>query len=668
MTAPPQGPRGSGRRSSPGSLPPNQAGQAQDVDLPPLQGCLFGESFFQESLPNGSPSPEPLTPETLPRERPPQKSHRQEPPEPAIRALPSGVQLPWEIGLVALGPLPGPGAGPPKSLVALVVDGAGAIRAGQAGDSHRARSLLQASLTLAIEQPACGALPGRPSQVVVSEKRLLRWLAPLLPPGSIRVGPTPHLQAAMAALQRDLQPQALADAPLATLCYLREDVGPEAMAGCFAAAAELYRRQPWDLFPAENALFEFSAPALGIRRWVGCVIGQSRRNFGVILFDSIDDYVRFSELADEDSSPPAGAGRRNRTIPSHRVISFEPKAAIPASLLAEIKRHRWPVARGDAYPLLLQVGEDQELGPLRRIDVQRLEAVARGLVQLIEATPDLPSRWRGPELLRQRFRLVVAGQERVVSIGMVQEPWIPAGPPPQPQLQDPGQPARGTPGRLNPSRRNPGRRNPSSPSGQPQPGSPGGECHQPPAAPTPGQAAGSQKPERVPAALRGKVDSLMERIDGFCEARLDREYRQLIHAAICALARKRPSPLLRGRDPSWAAGVVQAIGMANFLFDKTQTPHCRAAEICAYFGVSAQTAQAHSRRVCELLQIGPFSPRWTRPSRLDATPLAWMLEVNGLIVDIRSQPLDLQREACARGLIPYVPALRDAGGSGSPKC
>jgi hypothetical protein len=35
-----------------------------------------------------------------------------------------------------------------------------------------------------------------------------------------------------------------------------------------------------------------------------------------------------------------------------------------------------------------------------------------------------------------------------------------------------------------------------------------------------------------------------------------------------------------------------------------------------------------------------------------------MLQVNGLMVDIRTMPLDIQIQACAQGLIPYVPALR----------
>jgi len=42
-----------------------------------------------------------------------------------------------------------------------------------------------------------------------------------------------------------------------------------------------------------------------------------------------------------------------------------------------------------------------------------------------------------------------------------------------------------------------------------------------------------------------------------------------------------------------------------------------------------------------------------------------MLEVDGFIVDIRTMPLDIQIQACAQGLIPYVPAMRREEASNS---
>ena len=52
-------------------------------------------------------------------------------------------------------------------------------------------------------------------------------------------------------------------AALAT--YLTEDVTPEAIAGLFEAAAELYRRRPWERVPDDGHLFQVSCGALGMR-------------------------------------------------------------------------------------------------------------------------------------------------------------------------------------------------------------------------------------------------------------------------------------------------------------------------------------------------------------------------------------------------------------------
>jgi hypothetical protein len=40
---------------------------------------------------------------------------------------------------------------------------------------------------------------------------------------------------------------------------------------------------------------------------------------------------------------------------------------------------------------------------------------------------------------------------------------------------------------------------------------------------------------------------------------------------------------------------------------------------------------------------------------LDENPLAWIVEVNGLPVDVRMMPREAQEEAYRLGLIPYVP-------------
>ncbi|PPK73929.1 hypothetical protein B0F87_11340 [Methylobacter tundripaludum] len=57
--------------------------------------------------------------------------------------------------------------------------------------------------------------------------------------------------------------------------------------------------------------------------------------------------------------------------------------------------------------------------------------------------------------------------------------------------------------------------------------------------------------------------------------------------------------------------------------------------------------------------MGQMSPDWTLPSLLVNNPMVWMLQVNGLIVDIRHAPLELQQFVYEKGLIPFIPSKQD---------
>jgi hypothetical protein len=65
---------------------------------------------------------------------------------------------------------------------------------------------------------------------------------------------------------------------------------------------------------------------------------------------------------------------------------------------------------------------------------------------------------------------------------------------------------------------------------------------------------------------------------------------------------------------------------------------------------------AKSREIIRVFDIVPLDPRWSLPSRLADNPLVWMIPINGVIVDMRIMPRDLQEQAYELGLIPFVPA------------
>ena len=57
----------------------------------------------------------------------------------------------------------------------------------------------------------------------------------------------------------------------------------------------------------------------------------------------------------------------------------------------------------------------------------------------------------------------------------------------------------------------------------------------------------------------------------------------------------------------------------------------------------------------DALRIRLMEPSWTLPSRLADNPSAWLVEVNGMVVDVRKLSREIQEEAYRRGMIPFLP-------------
>ena len=71
--------------------------------------------------------------------------------------------------------------------------------------------------------------------------------------------------------------------------------------------------------------------------------------------------------------------------------------------------------------------------------------------------------------------------------------------------------------------------------------------------------------------------------------------------------------------------------------------------------LGARAAKADIRLGADLAP-GGMDPAWMLRSLVDRSPLVWMAEVNGLLVDLRDMPREVQEIAFAKGMIPYIPA------------
>ena len=115
----------------------------------------------------------------------------------------------------------------------------------------------------------------------------------------------------------------------------------------------------------------------------------------------------------------------------------------------------------------------------------------------------------------------------------------------------------------------------------------------------------------------------------FLQGSSERGIRRSCRKLAGALARKRPSPLLRGKLETWASGIVRTIGRVNFLDDSSGTPHLKLPFIDRAFGVAESTGQGKSQLIRKMLRIHQFDHRWTLPSMMDDNPLSGCWKLTG---------------------------------------
>jgi hypothetical protein len=162
---------------------------------------------------------------------------------------------------------------------------------------------------------------------------------------------------------------------------------------------------------------------------------------------------------------------------------------------------------------------------------------------------------------------------------------------------------------------------------------------------------------RIPAAMRPASEQVIALTDKVCADLLDEEYAGLARQAVAKLARKRPSPLQSGRAATWAGGVVWALGQVNFLFDRSTGPYVAHDDLADAFGLSKSTLSQKAKQVRDMLKMAWATPEFLRAERIDDNPMIWFIGVDGLVLDARELPVEIQVEAYVKGIIPYVPEL-----------
>jgi hypothetical protein len=166
---------------------------------------------------------------------------------------------------------------------------------------------------------------------------------------------------------------------------------------------------------------------------------------------------------------------------------------------------------------------------------------------------------------------------------------------------------------------------------------------------------GAKKSTKVPKAFEETYAAITKLTDDFCREHLNDDYAELARYATAALCRKRPSPLLAGgRRKTWACGILYALGQVNYLSDKASEPYLMMRDLAGLMGVGQGTAANKAKAIGTALGMSQFDADWTLPSLIDQHPLAWFIQVDGIMVDVRTMPVEIQEIAFEKGLIPYL--------------
>lgn len=151
--------------------------------------------------------------------------------------------------------------------------------------------------------------------------------------------------------------------------------------------------------------------------------------------------------------------------------------------------------------------------------------------------------------------------------------------------------------------------------------------------------------------MRDRAQSIIDISDAVCREHLDEKYAELTRKLVARLARKQPSPLVRGDVRIWAAGAIYSVGQINFLFDRRSSPRMTGDELAQALGVVKTTMAAKAARINQILGLRAFEPELTRADVLDQHPLEWLGHVAEFLFAGRALPSELRDEARRRRLI-----------------
>jgi tetratricopeptide (TPR) repeat protein len=151
-------------------------------------------------------------------------------------------------------------------------------------------------------------------------------------------------------------------------------------ASLYAAAAEYFRRRPWQKLPA-CAVIQIESLQLrefGSGRWYAAVLGQAGQTLGLAIYD---DSRQIEKLC--------GGCCSETDIGDATTLSllFSENFEVPVDDLVAAEKHCWPLASPEAWPLVVCVKGAMVLRPIESWERQLLEGCLRTIPDFVEQYP-----------------------------------------------------------------------------------------------------------------------------------------------------------------------------------------------------------------------------------------------------------------------------------------
>lgn len=132
-------------------------------------------------------------------------------------------------------------------------------------------------------------------------------------------------------------------------------------------------------------------------------------------------------------------------------------------------------------------------------------------------------------------------------------------------------------------------------------------------------------PQTIPVEYRQKYSDIAVLIASFCENYLDEDYSKLCLQALLKLIRKRSSPIAKGNNNMWAAGIIYAIAQNSNLVGRNTSVlmerpkyHLTSEIVANAFGVSVGGMSEKSKSIREELGIAKDKEEWMSPELRDS--------------------------------------------------